>query len=276
MQKHKCSNCGSKISDIYCSCCGQRGDIGRLSLGSVRDGLLSTLVGDGFSGEKGGTIRYGVLRTLWQIFRHPHTTIKEYLSGKQRKYFNPITLLMLISAVYAVIIQFLIPKVISVSVSVGDDSKVPAGVFNYISDYIYQHPATSAIAMIPFFALSFKWFFRKFSKLNYVEYLYIEIIISTIILPVSLFSKLLEHYWLWYEEYNWIGFAIWIVILYLRASIYRHVLDVNRRRIVFKYISAFVLSYTMFAIICALLLVGIIWSMGLWPELIEIMNSEPV
>lgn len=191
MKKTECPNCGRKFDTPYCPLCGQRRGTSELTWQTLWDGLLSTLVGEGFGGERGCVPRYGVIRTLWCICIHPVRTIRDFLTGKTRRYFNPIALLLLLSAACAFTAH-------SLHVDLVSDQTVSKGIGNPIAEFaqwlftrINDNPAFSILLTAPLTALNYKWIFRRFSKLGYVEYLYVEIIVGCINMTLSLFQVVL-------------------------------------------------------------------------------------
>lgn len=183
MKKSECSNCGRKFDSPYCPRCGQRRGSGRLTWRTLWDGSMSTFVGEGFGGEKGNVPRYGVLQTLWHICLHPVKTTAAYLSGKIRTYFNPIALLLLLSAVCAFAAHTFHLDLDLFSVSSEEGS---AGFMQWLISRTNANPALSLMLIAPFTALSYKWIFRKVSSFCYVEYFYVEIIVGCISMTISL------------------------------------------------------------------------------------------
>lgn len=193
MKKTACPNCGGTIETPYCPQCGQRFGQARLSWSALWEGMMSTLLGEGFDGEKGAAERYGLLGTLWQTVRHPVRTITEFLAGRRRKYFNPITLLLLLSGFCALINSLF-------GIRYFDFAPVPDGgeqirLFEYLkaaTNYANSHPATYLLLGIPFTSLACKWIFRP-RKLRYIEYLYISIFTANLSVIVLFLTSFIPH-----------------------------------------------------------------------------------
>lgn len=64
---------------------------------------MSIIFGKDYSGEKGDVPCYGLFGTFWRILFHPVTTVGEYFSGKRVRYFSPIGMLFLLSALCVLI-----------------------------------------------------------------------------------------------------------------------------------------------------------------------------
>ena len=79
-----CLNCGTFITDNFCPKCGQKKEVGRLTLHSLVKEIFHF-----FNIEK------GFLYTSYRLFLRPDIVIGEYLEGKRKKYFKPIALYLI-------------------------------------------------------------------------------------------------------------------------------------------------------------------------------------
>lgn len=189
----ECHNCGCQTDSPYCPQCGQRSGEARLSPRALWNDFMSTLLGDGFDSEDGIAKRYGLLGTVWQLVRHPLRTITAYLDGHRRRYFNPLTLLILVSTLCALLNAMF-------GVSYFPDSqieKIPLAEQVHASlatalSFGNSHMALFILCEIPLTALAFKWVFRP-RKLRYIEFLYIGIFIAVIALFVQVITSQLTH-----------------------------------------------------------------------------------
>ena len=75
-----CKNCGNIVEGEYCNHCGQRSNVGRITLSSLLNELTESIF----------QIDRGFFYTLTQLFARPGKSIREYLNGKRRKHFKPI------------------------------------------------------------------------------------------------------------------------------------------------------------------------------------------
>lgn len=88
-----CKNCEAPISGAYCSNCGQRSIIKTLSFKETFSDLASGL----FSFEA------PFWRTLMRLFLNPGKLFREYLSGKRKTYFKPVSFFILFTAIHLLI-----------------------------------------------------------------------------------------------------------------------------------------------------------------------------
>lgn len=257
MAKHQlCRNCGKEVSDIYCSHCGQKNDVERLRWATLADGFISSFVGDGAIGDKRSNIRYGFMLTIWSVLIRPGQTVAEFLEGRRRKYFNPVTILLLLSGFYALLASFI--GVVDPEPKPSDDAL--GTYFNIFWAYCNSHPAMWDLLLLPFTALALKWIFRKHSDLRFVEYMYIGIfvaIFSMLILFVKLPYELLP------EDAALRGY-FWIVSFpakcWFSVAIYRMLFPIGVKRAVWRWMKSIIVSYTLAfltVIVTAMLALGI-------------------
>lgn len=86
-----CANCGTTAVGAYCHACGQRIETHRLTLPH----LLHEIPHAVFHVDR------GLLVTIFALARHPGRTIRGYLDGHRVRYFNPLTLLMILAGLCA-------------------------------------------------------------------------------------------------------------------------------------------------------------------------------
>src|SRR4051794_15637510 len=67
----QCRNCGHKVHDKYCSFCGQKSTVGRISLGMLIRELPHAIF----------HVESGILYNFTNLFKRPGKAISEYLSG---------------------------------------------------------------------------------------------------------------------------------------------------------------------------------------------------
>lgn len=86
-----CANCSGLVETNFCPTCGQKKDIHRISVGHVvHEGLHSITHAD-----------KGFFMLLKDLLRRPGYVAKEYIEGKRKRYFNPLSFLVISSALLA-------------------------------------------------------------------------------------------------------------------------------------------------------------------------------
>lgn len=250
MKNQICRNCGQTTQGLYCSNCGQKNDVERLKIATLADSFISTFFGDGAIDERRNNVRYGFLFTLWAIVTRPGLTISEYLEGRRRKYFNPVTILLLLSGFYALVGVF--------SGVISDTAKKSDSVFGQFTNdliaYCQSHPAMTYLALLPFTALAYMWIFRKRSDLRYIEYIYLGIFAAifavvllilrlpfetTALAPYSSYARTIA-----YLAQGW--FAI---------SVFKMLFNIGIWRAIWSWVRVVLISYTLGILVLMLILI---------------------
>jgi len=158
-----CKNCGNIFTGNFCNICGQKVINSRF--------LFKQILIDFF--EATFNLDKGFFFTLILLLTNPKKVINEYLSGRTKRYFNPIKYLIIIAGLSALIVIATksFDKNLDVVNSISSDeiSSVGLKIINFMKSYIN----IIMLMLVPFFAFSFKLFFLR-TKLNYTEHLIIN------------------------------------------------------------------------------------------------------
>jgi len=88
-----CKNCNALVKGNFCSHCGQRTIIHKITFSETFHDLVSSLF-----------LEEGPLwQTLKLLVNNPGKLFREYLDGKRKTYYKPITFFVLMTAIYLVI-----------------------------------------------------------------------------------------------------------------------------------------------------------------------------
>lgn len=88
-----CKNCNHKTKDHYCSYCGQRTSVDKVTFKETFKDLVDAIF----------SINGPLLTTLKMLVVNPGRIFNEYLSGKRKKYYRPVTFFILMTAIYLLI-----------------------------------------------------------------------------------------------------------------------------------------------------------------------------
>ena len=88
-----CKNCDAPLSDKFCANCGQKADIHRITFKHFLHEFFHAFTHT----DK------GILLLMKALITRPGHVAKEYLDGKRKKYFNPLSFLVILSSAYAYI-----------------------------------------------------------------------------------------------------------------------------------------------------------------------------
>lgn len=87
MNKKRCLNCGHSVSDEYCAHCGQKSDTARITpVLFIKNDVLGSI----------WHVEARFLNTLKEILIKPGITATNYISGKRIRYYNFISLLLIL------------------------------------------------------------------------------------------------------------------------------------------------------------------------------------
>jgi hypothetical protein len=86
-----CHNCGTPLAGHYCHECGQKRGAARFTFARLLHEIPHAIL----------HVDRGLPATLRALARHPGRTINDYLDGRRVRYFNPLTLLVLMAGLTA-------------------------------------------------------------------------------------------------------------------------------------------------------------------------------
>jgi hypothetical protein len=160
-----CKNCGNDIVGRYCHHCGQKADVGRLNFSYLIKETTTSIF----------QLNTGFFYTAIQLLIAPGKSIKEYLEGKRKKYFKPVSYLFILSTVY-----FLVTMAIDERTWMGDfvsgwneGSRENDTETQQILIWFSQNYAYATLFLVPIFSVGSFLAFLRFKK-NYIEHIVIN------------------------------------------------------------------------------------------------------
>lgn len=81
-----CKNCGHQFDQDYCSNCGQKASVKRLEMKSLLQELPHAI----------WHLDRGFLYNCIELFKRPGYTIKDYLDGKRKRFYHPLSFMLII------------------------------------------------------------------------------------------------------------------------------------------------------------------------------------
>src|SRR5688572_10457773 len=85
-----CKNCDSPLDGNFCANCGQKSEIHRVTFKHFLHEFFHAFTHT----DK------GILLLMKELITRPGYVAQEYLDGKRKKYFNPLTFLIILSSLY--------------------------------------------------------------------------------------------------------------------------------------------------------------------------------
>jgi hypothetical protein len=149
-----CKNCGKVGSDVYCSHCGQKLAVERITIGYIWHGLVHFFI----------HIEKGFLYTSWQMLKAPGRIAINFIGGKRKNYQTPVSYFLIWNAAYILLIYILEKsfgenKVVDFTGYFGETEK---------TKYALSHLNIILAALLPLQAL-YTYLFLMHKWYNYLE-----------------------------------------------------------------------------------------------------------
>lgn len=148
-----CKNCQAAIAGRYCSNCGQATSTTRLDLHVVWHDLQHGLL----------HVHKGIFYTLRELFLRPGLTIRSYLDGQRIRHFQPLSMMIVLAALYSWLSHLAHRPMTSYNGSGGATMAI-------VVDFIEHHYALAEVILLPVLALCSYLLFRSRGE-RYVEWI---------------------------------------------------------------------------------------------------------
>lgn len=175
-----CKNCEQACSGNFCSSCGQSLSVNRINIHFVLHDLQHGLL----------HFDNGLFYTIKELLINPGISIKDFINGKWMKYFHPLSLLLILTAIYGIL---------SPNKKFEETGDTFINTFYNIFNYLLEHRNLLTILILPITTLITKIIFRK-QEYNYFEILVLEsysqsiiTLINIIVLPITIYFSENEH-----------------------------------------------------------------------------------
>jgi len=208
MHQANCLNCESSLQgdEKFCPVCGQKTATHRFTWTHFfHEGWHAFTHTD-----------KGILSLMKGLATNPGKTVSEYVDGKHKKYFNPITFLLLCLGLMVLVNSFTKPfgepkPDPEILEQLKDDEQKKQAYLKYINrsivafNFQQKHPNITAMILMPFEAFILWLFFRRRGR-NYVEFLiatifisgFATLIFSCVLGPIMfLFKETPAYLWMW-------------------------------------------------------------------------------
>ena len=204
MTTHNCLNCGKRLTDAFCSGCGQKADTHRITF---KNFIFHDVLHGTFHLEK------GILFTAKQALVRPGIAALEYISGKRKRYYN-VFYLILLTIGAMLFIRHIDQLFNDQSAEIIPEQEYINEASRKLNEIISQKSKIIMLLFVPFAAFnSFILFKRK--KLNLSEH---SILSGMILLGILLLSTLGNIYFPLNNYLNFSGTIASIVIIIIIIS----------------------------------------------------------
>jgi hypothetical protein len=151
-----CLNCDTALTGKYCSHCGQKASVGRLTWHYLLEETLHFFT----------HIEHGFLKTTKDLIIQPSAVQKNYLDGKRKNYHKPISFLLIWVAIFLLVSEL--------SSRFGSFDREFSATFLTISPtieaMISKYRSLIEILILPFTAFN-AWLLLAYPRITYLEVL---------------------------------------------------------------------------------------------------------
>lgn len=173
-EEHTCKNCGHSFQGKFCPVCGQKASIGRISWKSVWEDFLSIWVSDTRS----------AIPSILQLLGRPGFLIRDYLSGRRKVAYSPVSMLFLLALVVVVLRQLMSAGESGVDLSISADPDDNLEWFIFARNWLKANPAWSLLLYTAFMVIPTHILFRhapRYPHHTLPEGIYIQLFMSCLL-----------------------------------------------------------------------------------------------
>jgi hypothetical protein len=193
----ECKNCGHTFEGKFCNECGQKSVEERFTLKEILHNFFRSFT----------HVDRGILYLIKELFFRPGIVAREYIEGKQKKYFNPFQYLIITVAVgtfLAVNFTLFGPKV---NVDLIQDLTQQQRFFLQFNNFIYKFFNVILFISVPVASL-YSWLLYKKSGFNYAENLIFNAFLAG---ERTLFYILLTPLFYFFKSRWYIGVGVYYI-----------------------------------------------------------------
>ncbi len=187
----KCINCNYEHQSNFCPNCGQPSNVARITFASIFSSGFSTIT----------NMNKGFLFNVKHLCVNPHGLVNDFIKGKRKNIFNPISFLIIVVTIYLVIDAAIVVKT--------EAKQVHSKVYNIG----YQAGRFIKLYFKYFWILSILWLSIStkliFQKYNYAEHLAINAFVMGQATLIGLISFVITKEGLMFNPLVYIS-IIWI------------------------------------------------------------------
>lgn len=182
-----CKNCGNNFQGNYCNLCGQSAKTDRINIEFLWEDI------------EHGLLHYekGIWYSLKMLFLKPGPAIRDYIEGKRVKHFKPISMVIVLATVYA-----LIYHLGNIKITTSDNESVIK-----LLENLFHHYYWFIVATLPLSAFTTILMFKK-SGFNYSEIVILEAFKSSQRMMIHILSLFFLFYFNSYYAIKIINFTL--------------------------------------------------------------------
>lgn len=202
MNRSHCLNCQAALLSPFCGQCGQNAKVHRFTLA----GLLHDVPHAVFHVER------GILPTVAGLLRRPGVTINAYLDGQRARFFNPLTLLVLMAGAYAALYNQ--PFLLTILEPLFDDPRARGHITGMVG-WMTRWYSLLLLVSVPLIG-AFNWLIYRRHSRNIAEHMVVAAYtnaVSTLLMILPLYPVLLALHWS-----GWAGAPRWMALAWFSVA----------------------------------------------------------
>ncbi len=179
----ECVNCGTMFAGNYCPCCGQSGNMRRLTWSAVMSNAMDVW----------GLGTRSMPRNIGHLLLRPGYLIADYLQGHRNMYFPPFKMLFLVVALLMVIKH--LSGSVDHLVNVDASTQSIDGVIAFLDDFYEKQRAFTELGLAALSAIFLKLFFNKsprMGRINMCEAVFAQVWVFNQTLILQVIFRLFE------------------------------------------------------------------------------------
>jgi hypothetical protein len=235
-----CKNCGEVLTGKYCSNCGQKASVDKLNLSS-----FSSEISDGvFNMNK------GLFYTIKELFTRPGHTIREFLEGKRKNHFKPLTFVLTLSTIYLLITRLSDNNTWLNEIITGyfESRDRFSGIEELppMMKWMSSNFAYSNLLLLPLFSFASYLCFRKYDK-NYLEHIVLNSFVTGLQVFFYSTTLIMELVGINFQFIQILAFPV--SILYAFWVYWQFFTAGKKRVIIFRILLTYILYLFLFSIV---------------------------
>ena len=232
-----CKNCGAQIQGNYCSNCGQRTTIDKVSFKETFQDVAKTFF----------SVDAPFFLTLKEIFFNPGKLFREFLDGKRKTYYKPVSFFVLTTIIY-----LLVRSLIDYNPMTTEGIKVEGELLVEGGKYMVKNINNVMFLFVFSLGLFLKvFFFKRYSLAEYTAIAFYLISVYAILGMVAMF----------YLKFKPPNYKMIPMILFLLYLIYALVSFFQKNKFIvgIKTVFVFLFSFSVYTLLGFFMSLLIVW-----------------
>lgn len=203
-----CKNCNSDLTGFFCQNCGQRTSVGRVTFSETIQDIINNMF----------SLDAPLWATLKTLIINPGKLFRDFLSGKRKTYYKPVSFFILTTIIF-VLVKALLNYDPMQDIAKGENDSVDMNLLNNAGVFMAKNINNIIFSYVFAFALMLKLFFhRRYLLAEYLAISFYIVGFYIIVTILSMFGLQFAH-----EQYKMLPFIImFIYVVYALLSFFQN------------------------------------------------------